>query len=110
MIKRKRVVVDQFQFVGEKVRQFRQRRQAAFVSFDSGHIRTRLQQSARQSAGAGAYFEYRLPVEFTGDRSNLVEKLHVEQEILAQRLARGQPVFLDHLPQRGQGNMLAQWP
>jgi hypothetical protein len=57
--------------------------------------------SAGEAAGAGADFEDIGARKLAGNGRDAVEQLFVEQEILAERLGREQPVAGDDLAQRG---------
>ena len=62
--------------------------------------RLRLEQGAGQAAGAGADLINPLAVQRAGNRGDPREQLPVEDEILAERLARAEPVPGDDVAQR----------
>ena len=93
-----RIIINDVKLPREIVAQLRQRGQTAAIAFHRSHPRPGLQQRPRQTARSGPHFEYALPVHVAGYCGNPFQQLHVEQEILTQRLVRGQAMFLDHLP------------
>ena len=74
-----------------------QRGQAAPITLDRDDVRARIEQRVGQSARAGADFIDRRPAEWPGNCGDAREQLPVENEILAERLGRLQPVPRDDL-------------
>ena len=80
--------------------QLGERRDAAPVALDRDDRRAGIEQRAGQAAGAGADFIDRCAFERPGDRGDPRQQLAVEDEILAERLARAEPVAGDDVAQR----------
>jgi hypothetical protein len=87
--------------------QFLERRNAAAVALDRGHGCTALEQRARQAAGAGTDLIDPRALERSRKRGDPREQLPIEDEVLAERLARAEPVAGDDRAERfggfGQG-------
>jgi hypothetical protein len=79
--------------------QFRQRGKAAAIHFDRGHARAGTQKRAGKPAGSWAHFQNVRSGKLAWNCGNAVEQLFVEQEILSQRLLRGQAVARDDVAQ-----------
>ena len=62
------------------------------IALDRDQLRARAQDRAGQAAGAGTNLEGGLVFQGAGDGGDAVQQLLVQQEILAQRLARLKPV------------------
>ena len=97
---RHRIAFDDPQSMWMNFAKFGKRRQASPVTLDDSHIRPGIDQRAGQATGAGADFIDRLPFKAARHSGNAVEQLAVEQEVLAERLARGQPVTRDDIAER----------
>ena len=61
---------------------------------------SRIQQGARKPSRTRTHFVDPLPLETSSDRGDARKQLPVEEEILAERLARAEAVPRDDLPQR----------
>ena len=80
-----------------------ERRQAAGVALDRDDVAGALgEQRAGQAAGAGADLEHVAGGEVAGAAGDLGGQVEVEQEVLAERLARREAVRGDDLAQRRQ--------
>ena len=101
-IDRHGIVRDHRQLARKRLAQLAEQRQAAVVALDRDHLCPGAEQRAGQPAGAGADLEHRGAVQIAGNRSDAIEQLFVEQEILAERLARLQPMRAHRLAQRRQ--------
>jgi len=89
---------------GEAIRKFLPElgecRHAAAIPLDGDHRRPCFQQSPGQPTRAGADLIDPLPIQIAGDGGNPREQLPVEDEILGERLACGQPVAGDDVSER----------
>ena len=94
-----RVFLDQRELAGKVAVELGQCGQAAPVALDRDDLRAGVEQGAGQAAGAGADFVDGGAVERAGEGGDPGEQLPVEDEILAQRLARLQPVAGDDVAQ-----------
>ena len=77
-----------------------ERRNAAPVALDRDDVGAGIEQRAGQPAGSGADFVDALRREIAGNRRDPGQQLAVEDEILAERLARAEAVPRDDLAQR----------
>ena len=91
-----RVIFPHGQHAGKRLREFFQRGQAAAVAFDRDDFGASLEKSACQAAGAWADFINGLSRQIAGDSRDPVQQLAIEQEVLAERLARREPVARDN--------------
>jgi hypothetical protein len=80
-----------------------ERSDAARVAFDGDHRGTLRQQGARQSAGARSDLDRGAVGQVAGGARDAGGQVEVEQEVLAERLARGKAVPRDDVAQRRQG-------
>src|SRR3546814_7770667 len=88
-----RIALDHAQPAGVEGGQFVERGDTAPIALNRRHPRARGKQRARQSARPGADFEYLGIRKVTRDRRDPAEKLAIEQEVLAERLACTQAVL-----------------
>jgi hypothetical protein len=96
-----RVVVDEDQAVRLYRRKFCESVDATLVALDRDHLRGLLrEQRSREPAGTRADFHDRGARERAGGAGDASGKIEIEQEVLTERLARGEPVCADHLAQR----------
>ena len=100
LVDRERIGLDRSAAVRESLVQLGQGRKAAAVALDRDHIRAGLEQRARQPAGAGPDLIDGLAVERAGHGRDPGQQLPVEDEVLAERLARLEPVPRDDVAQR----------
>ena len=91
-----RVIFPHGQHAGKRLREFFQRGQATAVPFDSDDFGTSLEKRTCQAAGAGADFIDGLSRQIAGDSRDPVQQLAIEQKVLAERLARREPVARDN--------------
>src|SRR4029078_11000114 len=80
--------------------QLRKRGNAATVALDGDDRCAGFEQCAGEAAGAGPHFVDSLAGQCAGNRGDAGEELTVENEVLAERLARAQPVAGNDLPER----------
>ena len=90
-----RVAFDQGELAGKEGVEIGQSGEAATVAFDGHDRRATIEQGTRQAAGAGADFIDASARERAGDGGDPGKQLPVEDEILAERLARLEPVAGD---------------
>jgi len=100
LVNLQRVAFDHAQLSGEQCFEFGQRGEAAVITLDRDDLGPGIEQGVGQPAGAGADFIDGLAGEIAGNRGNLGEQLAVEDEVLAERLARGKPVAGDDRAKR----------
>jgi len=79
---------------------FLQGGQAAFITLDGDNIGTLGEKGTREAARAGTNFIYQAVGELPGDGGDPGQQLPVQDEILAECLARRQPVPRNDLAQR----------
>ena len=97
MVEFQRIALNDLELAGKGLAKFGQRRQAATVHFYRGDFGTGAQQGAGEAARARSDFEHFPARQISGDGGDPVEQLFVEQEVLAQRLARAEAVTGNHL-------------
>ena len=97
----KRVAFDHGQATGVMFRHLGQRGQAAAVLLDRQHMtRAFSQQPTGEAAGPGADLQHVAIGHIPGLPRDLGREVQVQQKVLAEGLARGQFVGVDHLAQR----------
>ncbi len=107
-----RIGFDQPQPLGMLGFDLGERGEAATVAFDSDHLGAGIEKRAGEAAGAGSDFVDILAIERARDRRNARKQLTIENEILAERLARLKSVPRDDLAKRlGRGThaLAARW-
>jgi len=95
-----RVAGNHTKLVRKCLRQFSKGWQAAPVALDRDQPRPGAQDGAGQAAGTRPNLEGRLVLERSGNGRDPVQQLLVQQEILAERLVRLQPMGGDDVSQR----------
>ena len=95
-----RVALDQSKPSVERLPELIQRGKTTAVAFDCGYVCASVEQRASEPARSRPNFINVRVLKRAGDRSDPREELPVEDEVLAKRLVRAEPVSRDHLAQR----------
>ena len=98
---RERVAGDDLQATGIGSRDFPKRLDAAFVALDRDHALCSVRkQRSRETARTRSHFDDGNALERSRRARDPAGEIEIEQEVLAERLARRQAVPADHLAQR----------
>ena len=97
-----RIALHHAQLAGKRLAQFGERGDAAVVTLDRRHARAGAEQCPRQPARPRPDLEHFGIGQVAGNACDPRQQLRVEQEVLAQRLARVEAMARDHLAQRRQ--------
>ncbi len=99
LVDTKCVAFDDLEPVAERLPELAERGHTAPVALDGDDRRARDEQGARQAPRTGTHFINALALERAGDGGDTGEELSVEDEILAQRLARAEAMTGDDVAQ-----------
>jgi hypothetical protein len=95
-----RVGLEDLELAAELLLQLGQGGNAAAVALDRDHAGARIEQSPREPSRAGPDLVHALPLQRAGNGRDPRQQLTVEDEILAERLARGEAMPANDVTQR----------